>query len=107
MAKTPLPAPAVAPVRSPRKQSSETRNGETWEVELLEAMLAFRKGDFTTRLPDGWTGVRGKVADAFNEVVGMSERRSREASRVSRVVGKEGRLRQRMAVTGMVGGWAD
>ncbi|MFZ2281227.1 MAG: HAMP domain-containing protein [Prosthecobacter sp.] len=70
-------------------------------------MLAFRKGDFTTRLPEGWTGVRGKIADAFNDVLGMSERRAGEAARVSRVVGKEGRLRQRIVITGMVGGWAD
>jgi HAMP domain-containing protein/CheY-like chemotaxis protein len=95
-----LPPPGLVPNR-------ENGKGEAWEIELLEAMLAFRKGDFTARLPDGWIGVRGKVADAFNEVVAMSERRSREASRVSRVVGKEGRLRQRMAVTGMVGGWAE
>ncbi|WP_345786476.1 HAMP domain-containing protein [Prosthecobacter sp.] len=70
-------------------------------------MLAFRKGDFTTRLPEGWTGVHGKIADAFNDVLGMSQRRAGEAARVSRVVGKEGRLRQRIVITGMVGGWAD
>ncbi|WP_395736154.1 HAMP domain-containing protein [Prosthecobacter sp.] len=70
-------------------------------------MLAFRKGDFTMRLPEGWTGVRGKIADAFNDVLGMSERRAHEAAWVARVVGKEGRLRQRMSVTGMIGGWAD
>jgi len=51
--------------------------------------------------------VRGKIADAFNDVLGMSERRYGEAARVSRVVGKEGRLRQRIVITGMVGGWAD
>ena len=83
------------------------QNGdEGWELDMLSALLAFRSGDFSTRLPVGWTGVRGKIADAFNDVLAMSERRASEASRVSRVVGKEGRLRQRMAVTGMVGGWA-
>ena len=51
--------------------------------------------------------MRGKIADAFNDVLGMSERRYGEAARVSRVVGKEGRLRQRIVITGMVGGWAD
>ena len=29
----------------------------------------FRKATLTARLPDGWTGVRGKIADAFNEVL--------------------------------------
>ena len=70
-------------------------------------MLAFRSGDFSIRLPIGLTGVKGKIADAFNEVVAMSERRAHQAAQVARVVGKEGRLRQRMATSGFVGGWAD
>src|SRR4051812_41623412 len=108
----PLAAAAVAdspPLRRRTVDRKTEKNGESpgWEVELLAALLSFRSGDFTTRLPDGWTGVRGKIADAFNEVLGMSEQRAKEAARVSRVVGKEGSLRQRMATTGMVGGWAD
>ena len=82
-------------------------NGASFEVDLMQAMLAFRNGDFSTRLPIGWTGVEGKIADAFNEVVAMSERRALEAAHVARVVGEEGRLRQRMATSGFVGGWAD
>ena len=87
--------------------AAQNNGDEDWELEILQAMLAFRRGEFTTRLPAGWIGVRGKIADAFNDILGMSERRSGEAARVSRVVGKEGRLTQRMTVTGMVGGWAD
>src|SRR5688572_19352583 len=94
---------------SAAKRNVAARGGdmEGWEIELLAALSSFRDGDFKTRLPNGWTGVRGKIADAFNEVLAMSELRAREAARVSRVVGKEGSLRQRMAVTGMTGGWAD
>jgi HAMP domain-containing protein/CheY-like chemotaxis protein len=95
------------PKRNPESSNGTHGTGEDWELELLAAMLAFRKGDFTMRLPEGWTGVRGKIADAFNDVLGMSERRAHEAAWVARVVGKEGRLRQRMSVTGMIGGWAD
>src|ERR1700754_2319907 len=118
MAKSAAPKavrPDVSTVPSPSKvkkeKEAETNGnghqyGGQWELELLSALLAFRSGDFSTRLPAGWTGVQGKIADAFNDVLIMSERRANEAERVSRVVGKEGRLRQRMAVTGMVGGWA-
>jgi len=74
---------------------------------LLEAILAFRSGSFSSRLPSGWTGVYGKIADAFNDVLSMSERRSGEMARVCRVVGKEGKLKQRMKVSGLLGGWAD
>ena len=59
------------------------------------------------RLATGWSGVQGRIADLFNEIVEMSERRSQQAAEVARIVGKEGRLRQRMATGGFVGGWAE
>ena len=58
-------------------------------------------------MPADLTGINGKIADAFNDIVAVSERRARETARVSHAVGKEGKLRQRMTVPGAVGGWAD
>ena len=112
MGKSPTSYPGTSPKRAARlasRDNARTANGSDgdFEVNLLQAMLAFRSGDFSTRLPMGLTGVEGKIADAFNEVVAMSERRARQAAHVARVVGKEGRLRQRMATSGFVGGWAD
>src|SRR2546425_342481 len=74
---------------------------------VLDAMLAFRSGDFSVRLPAGWDGMNGKVADAFNDVLAMAQRRSEETVRVCRLVGREGKLKQRMRVPGLIGGWAD
>jgi hypothetical protein len=51
---------------------------------LLSAMLSFRAGDFAARMPADLLGVEGKIADAFNDVVALSERRARETARVSR-----------------------
>jgi hypothetical protein len=59
------------------------------------------------RLATGWSGVQGRIADLFNEIVEMSEHRSQQAAEVARIVGKEGRLRQRMATGGFTGGWAE
>src|SRR5262249_27431297 len=42
--------------------------------EILTALMAVKKGDFDVRLPVGWTGMAGKVADAFNEVLDMMSR---------------------------------
>ena len=70
-------------------------------------MVAFRKGDFSARLPTGWSGVQGRIADLFNEIVKMSERRLQQAAEVARIVGKEGRSRQRMATGGFIGSWAE
>ncbi len=75
--------------------------------QLLAALVSLRDGDFAVRLPSDLTGVDGKIADVFNDIATVSERRARETARVSRVVGKEGKLKQRMSVPGAVGGWAD
>src|SRR5262245_65547607 len=75
--------------------------------ELLQAMLALRDGDLSQRLPVGWSGVFGKIAEAFNEVAALNDRRVRENQRVCQAVGKEGKLRQRMNVPGVTGAWAD
>src|SRR5437762_10399515 len=74
--------------------------------QLLSALLAYKAGDFCVRLPSDWTGVPGKIADAFNEIVEFNERLSSETARVSRAVGKEGKLKQRLAVPGAKGDWA-
>src|SRR5580658_2792978 len=75
--------------------------------DLLVTLLRFRDGDFTARLGSDFTGIDGKIADVFNEILNVSARRSGEIARVCRVVGQEGKLKQRMSVPGAVGGWAD
>ena len=80
---------------------------DQFSKQLLGALLSLRDGDFAVRLPSDLTGVDGKIADAFNDIARVSERRARETARVSIAVGKEGKLKQRMAVPGAVGGWAD
>src|ERR1700730_11860699 len=75
--------------------------------QLLSAMLSLRDGDFAVRLPSDLIGLNGKLADTFNDIAAVSDRRARETTRVSRSVGKEGKLKQRMTVPGVVGGWAE
>jgi HAMP domain-containing protein/signal transduction histidine kinase/CheY-like chemotaxis protein len=74
---------------------------------LLGALSAFKRGDFSVRLPVEWTGLAGRVADAFNEVVDRNERMAGELERLSRVVGKEGKLSQRASLGDVSGSWAD
>ena len=57
---------------------------------LLRAMSGLRKGDFSVRLPEDWTGLAGKLADAFNATIELNQRMHRELTRLTRVVGKEG-----------------
>src|SRR5204862_663535 len=76
------------------------------KVQLLEALAAFKKGDFSVRLPVDLAGMDGKIADAFNDVIEQNQRMSEELERLSRVVGKEGRISQRASIGAVTGSWA-
>ena len=69
--------------------------------------MAFKRGDFSARLPEDWKGVSGKIADTFNSVIETNERLARELDRIGRVVGKEGRITQRVSIGEMTNSWAD
>ena len=86
------------------------RGGDEYSAELgelLNVLVRYRNGDFSARLPNTWTGAIGKMADVMNEILTVSERRASETARICRVVGKEGKLRQRFSLAGLGGGWAD
>jgi HAMP domain-containing protein/CheY-like chemotaxis protein/signal transduction histidine kinase len=72
---------------------------------LLKTLVAFKKGDFSARLPGEWTGEAGKIADTLNDIIELSDKTARELERVSRVVGKEGKINHRAAVPAAAGSW--
>src|SRR5579863_1305723 len=49
---------------------------------ILTALQTVRDGDFSVRLPVVWTGLEGKIADTFNEIVAANEMMARELNRV-------------------------
>jgi signal transduction histidine kinase/HAMP domain-containing protein/ActR/RegA family two-component response regulator len=75
------------------------------EAVLLSVLAAVTNGDFSVRMPLGWTGVPGKIADRLNDVIAANETLGVELARVSRVVGKEGQLSQRVALRGSGQAW--
>ncbi|HET8681762.1 MAG TPA: hybrid sensor histidine kinase/response regulator, partial [Micromonosporaceae bacterium] len=74
--------------------------------ELAEALRRVRQGDLKVRLPRR-AGLAGEVADAFNDVVALQERRNREFIRISRVVGREGRMTERLDDESFEGAWRE
>ncbi len=74
---------------------------------LLQALLRLREGACDAHLPPDWDGLWGRVADTFNAVVEQHLRLSRELARLARVVGKEGRLRERAHLPDARGFWAE
>src|SRR5438477_9636113 len=76
-------------------------------VDVLNALAALERGERNVRLPRSWLGLPGKVADAFNEVASLNERMAEELAELRRVVGKEGKLRQRGDIGDVRGFWRD
>src|SRR5262245_20744100 len=74
---------------------------------VLRVLSDFRKGDFSARLPVDSIGIAGKIYDTINEIMDLNARLTKELTRVSVVVGKEGKIRQRASLPGATGGWAD
>jgi signal transduction histidine kinase/HAMP domain-containing protein/ActR/RegA family two-component response regulator len=74
--------------------------------ELADALRRVRRGDLKVRLPRR-SGAAGEVADAFNEVVSLQERQTLGVRRISRIVGRDGRLTERLDEEGLDGVWAD
>jgi PAS domain S-box-containing protein len=72
---------------------------------LLAALRSLRNGDFRVRLPEGKAGIEGAVAEAFNDIVELNQRTAQELRRVSRAVGREGRISHRVSF-GPAGSWA-
>lgn len=68
-------------------------------------MVAFRDGDFSVRLPADWSGMDGRLAEAFNQTITHEAQITNEARRLSILVGKEERLKQRMSLPGAIGEW--
>jgi HAMP domain-containing protein len=87
--------------------STEYGSAEARSRQMLTMMSAFRDGNFSVRLPLDWDGIDGQIAAAFNQTISQEDRLSHEMERLSRTVGREGRLTQRMSVPAAIGGWAD
>ncbi len=75
--------------------------------ELLRALQGVRKGEFSVRLPVGWSGLMGQIADCFNDIVAMNQRMAEQIDRVGQVVGHEGRTRERVRLSSPTGAWGD
>ena len=75
--------------------------------QLLSALQAMKVGDFSARLPSDWTGLMGKVADAFNDIGGSNQRMAAELERVGFSVGRDGRTRQRVKFVNRAGAWGE
>jgi len=85
--------------QSPRSEFGVSRR------QLITALRKLRRGDFSVRLSEEGSDEESEIAILFNEVVGLNQQITEEFERLSRVVGKEGKIDHRAKVRGATGGW--
>src|SRR3954471_9903075 len=99
-------APAKRRQKEPRGNSNGNNGNHREAVEtpvpedlalILQSLQTMRDGNFSVRLPVAWTGLKGKIADTFNDIISANERMALELTRVGQAVGKEGRTRERIS----------
>ncbi len=74
---------------------------------MLQALIAIKRGDFSVRLPQEWTGLSGKFAVTVNELIDQLSAFTTEVTRVAREVGTEGKLGGQAKVKDVSGTWKD
>src|SRR5260370_19762264 len=87
---------------------AEVIDGDSFDLHhMLQALQAMRVGNFSVRLPADRTGLAGKIADTFNEIVTTNERMAQQLKYVGQVVGREGKTRQRVKFGLSNGAWGE
>src|SRR5690606_5010288 len=91
----------------PGKKRSGTTVVDTAALNrLLVALVAMRDGNFRRRLTVSGDGVMSEIAAVFNEVADRNLHLAGERARVRRMVGREGKLTERLETGACEGSWS-
>jgi HAMP domain-containing protein/signal transduction histidine kinase/ActR/RegA family two-component response regulator len=102
----------TARAKNTRAKGGRSRNKGTTEVDtaalnrLLSALESMRDGNFRKRLTVSGDDVMAEIAAAYNEVADRNLHLTGELARVRRVVGREGKLTERLETGACEGSWA-
>ncbi|WP_329036302.1 HAMP domain-containing protein [Streptomyces sp. NBC_01725] len=97
---------------STRAKGGRSRNNGATEVDaaalnrLLTALVAMRDGNFRKRLTVSGDDAMAEIAAVFNEVADRNLHLTGELARVRRMVGREGKLTERLETGACEGSWA-
>ncbi|MFH8616968.1 HAMP domain-containing protein [Streptomyces sp. NPDC017979] len=98
--------------RNSRAKGGRSRSNGTVEVDavalnrLLTALTSMRDGNFRKRLTVSGDDVMAEIAAVYNEVADRNLHLTGELARVRRVVGREGKLTERLDTGACEGSWA-
>ncbi|HUH00784.1 MAG TPA: HAMP domain-containing protein, partial [Kofleriaceae bacterium] len=91
---------------SPNAKAARKKGGVTLQSrQILAALRAMKRGDFSVRLPDDLDGVDGQICETFNGLVEVARQVGEEAITVRDAIGREGRTKRRMRRGNASGAW--
>ena len=89
------------------KPDSTAALADAFDANVLLSVLAqVRGGDFNARMPLEWRGMAGEIAEGLNDVIIANQALEVELARVSRAVGKQGDLSERVVLGESIQGWS-
>ncbi|MFF7897029.1 HAMP domain-containing protein [Streptomyces sp. NPDC007907] len=95
-----------SPVNQGKVRSGTTEVDTAALNRLMTALVSMRDGNFRKRLTVSGDGVMAEIAAVFNEVADRNLHLTGELSRVRRMVGREGKLTERLETGACEGSWA-
>jgi methyl-accepting chemotaxis protein len=86
----------ASPGQTRQSVTHRVRDDEQDLRRLLAALSGVRDGNFRKRLTVSGDGIMTEIAAAFNDMVERNQHLAGELARVRRVVGREGKLTERL-----------
>jgi HAMP domain-containing protein/signal transduction histidine kinase/DNA-binding response OmpR family regulator len=74
--------------------------------QLLKVLMEVKNGNFSVRMPIDEIGLNGKICDTLNDIISLNERMMYEFTKAGNIIGKQGKLTQRIEVPNAKGSWA-
>ena len=75
--------------------------------ELLHVLTEVKNGNFSVRMPNDSSGLKGKVFDTLNDIIFLNEQMMQEFTRAGNTIGKKGKLTQRIEAPSTRGSWKE
>jgi len=73
--------------------------------QLLKVLMEVKNGNFSVRMPIDEIGLNGKICDTLNDIISLNERMMYEFTKAGNIIGKQGKLTQRIEVPNAKGQW--
>ncbi|WEK33507.1 MAG: HAMP domain-containing protein [Candidatus Pseudobacter hemicellulosilyticus] len=74
--------------------------------QLLTILTEVKNGNFNVRMPIDQVGLSGKICDTLNELISINEKMMSEFTRAGHIIGKQGKLTQRIEMPNAKGAWS-